>query len=217
MYEEHLRTKAIELRQHYHLSLDEIVERLGLSRTTVYYWIKDIPLGRSKKPNHLRASEVNRENAKKKRDDAYQQGLAEYPMLIQEPTFRDFVVLYMAEGYRRNRNTVSIANSNPRIIQLGYYWIAILSKNKLQFSVQIHTDNDEKEIKSFWATLLSISPASIRTLRKSNSGQLSGRQWRSIHGVFTVAVGDTYFRSRLQAWMDKIQEEWYTHVSEIGV
>ncbi len=134
-------------------------------------------------------------------------------MLIQEPTFRDFVVLYMAEGYRRDRNMVSIANSNPRIVQIGYYWVNRITRNKTYCSVQLHIDNDENEIKKFWGTLLHISPDTIKTIRKSNSGQLSGRQWRSIHGVFTVAVGDTYFRSRLQAWMDRIQEEWYTHIS----
>lgn len=209
--QDHLRAKAIELRRDHHLSLDEIVERLGVSRTTVYYWIKDIPLGRSKKLNHLRASEANRENARRKRDEAYQQGVVEFSNLMAEATFRDFVVLYMAEGYRRNRNTVSIANSNPRIIQVGYYWMARLSNNKMQYSLQLHVDNDEEEIKEFWRTLLGLPTAPIRIARKSNSGELSGRQWRSIHGVFTVAVGDTYLRSRLQAWMDKIQEEWYTH------
>jgi AcrR family transcriptional regulator len=206
---DHLRAKAVELRRDHRLSLDEIVERLGLSRTTVYYWIKDIPLGRSKRLNHIRASEVNRENARLKRDAAYQQGLEELPALLQTPTFRDFVVLYMAEGYRRDRNMVSIANSNPNIIKVGYHWIKRLGRNKIHYSVQIHTDNDEEEIKAFWADILTIPSESIKIIRKSNSGQLSGRQWRSLHGVFTVTMGDTYFRSRLQAWMDKIQEEWY--------
>src|SRR5688572_17851812 len=112
---DHLRAKAVELRRDHRLSLDEIVERLSLPRSTIYYWSKDIPLGRSKRTNHIRASEVNRENARKKREEAYQQGLAELPALLEEPTFRNFVVLYMAEGYRRDRNMVSVANSNPAI------------------------------------------------------------------------------------------------------
>lgn len=66
----HIRAKAIELRRDHHLSLDEIVERLGLPRTTIYDWIRDIPLGRSKRLNHLRASEVNRDNARQRRDAA---------------------------------------------------------------------------------------------------------------------------------------------------
>lgn len=40
----HLRQKAIELRTEHQLSLDDISARLNVSRTTVYYWIKDIPM-----------------------------------------------------------------------------------------------------------------------------------------------------------------------------
>ena len=106
-----------------------------------------------------------------------------------------------------------MANSNPGIVRVGAYWITKLARNKVDYSVQIHIDNDEAEIKAFWAEVLTIPSETIKTIRKSNSGQLSGRQWRSMHGVLMVRSSDTYFRSRLQAWMDKIQEEWYTQFS----
>jgi hypothetical protein len=40
----HLRQRAVELRTERQMSLDEIVERLQLPKTTIYYWIKDIPI-----------------------------------------------------------------------------------------------------------------------------------------------------------------------------
>lgn len=210
---DHLRAKAVELRSNHQLSLDEIVERLGLPRTPVYYWIKDIPLGRSQRLNHLRASEVNQENARKKREDAYQQGITELPELLREPTFRDFVVLYMAEGLRRDRNAVSLVNTNPIIVKIAHIWLSKLSRNKVDCVVQIHADHEPETVRDFWANALSISKTTINIAVKSNSGQLAGRQWRSIHGVCTVRSSDTYLRARLQAWMDKIQEGWYTHFS----
>jgi hypothetical protein len=48
----------------------------------------------------------------------------------------------------------------------------------------------------------------IKLLRKSNSNQLRGRQWRSRHGVLTVRAFDTLVRARLQAWMDRLRAEW---------
>jgi hypothetical protein len=36
------------------------------------------------------------------REEAYQQGLAEFNELMKFLTFRDFVVLYIAEGLKRN-------------------------------------------------------------------------------------------------------------------
>jgi hypothetical protein len=55
---------------------------------------------------------------------------------------------------------------------------------------------------------LDIKPSAIKLLRKSNSNQLSGRAWRSRHGVLSVRVQDTLLRARMQAWMDRLRAEW---------
>jgi len=46
---DHLREKAIQLRTQHHMTLEEIMERLALPKTTIYYWIKDIPIPRTEK------------------------------------------------------------------------------------------------------------------------------------------------------------------------
>ena len=48
----------------------------------------------------------------------------------------------------------------------------------------------------------------VRFQRKSNSGNLNGRKWRSRYGVLTAAIHDTYFRARLQAWIDLLKICW---------
>ena len=45
-YPADLRKRARELRIQKHLSVDELAERLALPRTTIYYWVGDLPLGR---------------------------------------------------------------------------------------------------------------------------------------------------------------------------
>jgi hypothetical protein len=45
-YPDYLRLRARALRVEKRLTLDELVERLALPRATVYYWIRDLPLGR---------------------------------------------------------------------------------------------------------------------------------------------------------------------------
>ncbi len=60
----------------------------------------------------------------------------------------------------------------------------------------------------FWGALLGVDPSAIRFQRKSNSGGMAGRTWRSKYGVLTVRTADTYFRARLQAWMDGVRAVW---------
>jgi len=134
--------------------------------------------------------------------------LVEAPALLQDLTFRDFVVLYMAEGTKRQRNTVAFVNSNANMMRLAHGWIKNFTQNKLDYGIQYHIDQDEAKLKEYWAGILGIQPAIIKTMRKSNSGKLSGRQFRSQYGLLTVRVGDTKLRARLQGWMDYIQTQW---------
>ena len=207
---DHLREKAISLRTKQNMTLDEIVERLALPKTTIYYWIKDIPIPRTEKQTLAQRNGTAAMQAKFAaiREKAYEQGLAEAPELLRDPTFRDFVVLYMAEGYKRNRNVVSFVNSDPRMVKLAYHWIIRLTDKKPTFSLQYHADHDVDELKQFWGELLDIEADQIKVIRKSNSNQLKGRQFRSVHGLLTVTTNDTYFRSRLEAWMDIVKSQW---------
>ena len=45
------------------------------------------------------------------------------------PRFRDFVVLYIAEGYKRCRNTVSVGNSDPAVIRQLRQWMRRFGRN----------------------------------------------------------------------------------------
>jgi hypothetical protein len=207
----HLRQKAVELRTQRQMPLDEIVERLQLPKTTIYYWIKDIPIPR-RRPEQNFAQQVGTKAMQAKfaalRQRAYEQGWAEAPELMQDPTFRDFVVLYMAEGFKRSRNSVSFVNSDPKLVVLAHYWLRQLVRNPIRYRLQYHTDHDVEELKDYWASKLDIDPEIIRPMRKSNSNQLSGRQFRSVYGLLTIEMGDTYLRARLEAWMDFVKAQW---------
>ena len=209
-YPAYVREKARKLRVEKHLSIDEIASRLALPRTTIYYWLRDLPLERARrwKTGQRKGTRNMQRKYALRRAAAYLQGRIEFDELARDPTFRDFVCIYMGEGSKRCRNKVAVCNSDPTIVALCTTWIRRLSSNGLRYSVQYHADQDLDEIREFWARRLSIVPTDIRLQRKSNSGRLSGRTWRSKHGVLTVSVGDTLLRARLEAWMHSLQDQW---------
>ena len=124
-YPKYLRDKARELRTKKKLTIDELAERLALPRTTIYYWVRDIPIPQTKdqKLAQRRASRATRTKHRLKREAAYNEGRRTFPILARDPTFRDFVNLYIGEGYKRDRNRVSLCNSDPSVVALANYWI----------------------------------------------------------------------------------------------
>lgn len=215
-YPDYIREKARQMRSERRMALTEIAERLAIPKTTVWYWIRDIeivPPGRAlqtpkRRAARLRAAGANAERAATLRSHAYSRGLLEYPELSTDPTFRDFVCMYIGEGYRRNRNRVALANSNPIVVKLADRWIRRLATNRVDYAFQYHADQDPEELIRYWASELGVDESLFRAQRKSNSGQLAGRNWRSRWGVLTVGTNDTQLRSRLEAWMHCVYGEW---------
>lgn len=209
-YPAYIRDKARQMRVERRMSLDEIAQRLALPKTTVWYWIRDLPLARPRRanPGQQLGNAVMSENYRRRREAAYTEGLATYAEHSQDPTFQHFVCLYLAEGYKRDRNVVSICNSDPAIIKMSTVWIRRETRNKVWFQVQYHADQDPGELRRFWGAEVAAEPSAIRLQRKSNSSGLASRTWRCEHGVLTAGSNDTYFRARLQAWMDCIRESW---------
>ena len=192
-------------------TIDQISERLALPRTTIYYWVKDIPIPHMTPPRsraQLRAAEANSRKYRLLREAAYAEGQEEFPELVKDPRFRDFVTLYIAEGFKRTRHKVSIANSDAAVLALALSCMERFTAATFDYSLQYHADQDLDELKAYWAEMLEIEPDFIRAQRKSNSNHLTGRTWRSRFGVLSVTCNDTLFRARLQGWIDCLRQAW---------
>ncbi len=136
MYPLYLREKARRLRREKKLTIDELAECLALSRSTIYYWVRDIPVPRKTRAQwpesaRLAAGRAVRKKFRLLREAAYAEGRASFADLCADSTFRDFVNLYIAEGYKRCRNSVSLSNSDPAVIRLATHWIRRLTKNPI--------------------------------------------------------------------------------------
>ncbi|MCL2769208.1 MAG: helix-turn-helix domain-containing protein [Solirubrobacterales bacterium] len=196
------------------MTIDQLAERLALSRSTIYYWVRDMPIpgsgpgGEWPESGQRKGSPAAQRKYRLLREEAYRQGAEEFDSLAADPTFRDFVCLYVGEGFKRNRNRVAICNSDPAVMCVSTRWLRALSDKPVRFSIQYHADQDLTELCEFWGELLGIERGAIRLQRKSNSNRLAGRNWRSRHGVITALVHDTLLRARVQAWIDRVKGDW---------
>src|SRR5918996_463514 len=113
----YIREKARQLRREKKLTIDELSECLTLPRTTIYYWVRDMPIGQTPRRTaaQLRAAWANKQRHRLIREASYNYGFVSFVTLIDKPGFRDFVCVYIGEGYKRNRNVVQISNSDPAV------------------------------------------------------------------------------------------------------
>jgi len=215
-YPPHIRAKAISLRRE-GLTIDEIAERLApISRTTIFYWVGDIEIPRTTKQTEgqRRATRRMQKQREQEREDAYRAGRCGFHAMARlDPSFRDFVSLYIGEGHKRSRNNAAIANSDPAVVELAFHWLTRLSRNQVRCWVQHHADQDLEMLRGFWSNRLGVDPSEIKLQRKSNSGQMSGRAWRSRFGVLTVRASDTLLRARIEGWMDEMKASWLDSAS----
>ena len=117
---EYIRAKAVELRTERNLSIDEIAERLALSRTTVFYWLRDFPIDRSARPRtlaQLNGSIAMQAKYRRLREAAYEEGSAQFDELVLDASFRDFVCRGGLQAEPQHGVRVQLRSGGRRALQ----------------------------------------------------------------------------------------------------
>lgn len=199
-----IKEKAIELRNA-GSSLEEIVNNLKLPKGTIYQWIKTIPLQREKiAPNIEKMNKARKDKLVIEYERAYNAGNEEFAK-NKDKFFRDLILIFLTEGYRKSKNSVEIINSNPKIIGVCETVLKKYTTN-IRHQLHYHEDRDLNKLLYFWSNFLKIDASSIRTQIKV--GNLSNRSEACEYGVMHLQVHDYKLRHMMQAWMDNIEKEW---------
>jgi AcrR family transcriptional regulator len=205
---------ARRLRVEHGLTVDQLAQRLALPRSTIYYWVRDLPLREGRAAAAARAGvekppRRGRQVSRAGSDAAYREALATFDELAAQPTFRDFLCLYIAQGNKCDRTRVELSNSDPAVMRLVNRWIRRLTDRVPFVSLQYPSDQSLTELRRFWSEAVGAEARAIR-VRGTVPGEAAPEQAQpeARHGVLTVAVDDTLLRARLQGWMQRTREGW---------
>lgn len=183
-----LKQEAIRLRREEELSYDAIRKKLGIPKSTLHEWLKHFPLSRE------RILELKRDNWKKneakielyrlamaeKKERAkqvvYEKYSAQFKTLSDDSFFVAGLMLYLAEGAKKDEYKIDIANTDVRIIKFFIKWLNKyfkVSKALLRAELHLYENMDiPKEIR-FWKTELGFEDhqfykTQVRKLQKSS-------------------------------------------------
>jgi hypothetical protein len=196
------------------LSYGEIMDLIPVKKSTLATWCRDVKLteeqyaaiitrtgsrqGIPRPTNRRRLQEIERIRSGAR---------AEVGRLILDPLWIAGTVLYWAEG-AKTRNSLRLANSDPRALRLFIDWVRIYLNDEAAFSLHLHLHdgNDEAEARRFWIRETGLREANFhRTfIKPAGTGH---RKNHLEHGICTVKL-----RCPSNAW--NVVMEWIDALSE---
>jgi hypothetical protein len=211
-----LRARARELRREGR-TYDEIVAELGVAKSSVSLWVRDLPKPQ-KTPEQMHAMREARWGPHRAERDRAQRrtrqaASREIGTLTARELFLIGVGLYWAEGSKskpyRLREQVTFINSDPDMIEVYLAWLALLKVEsaRLRFNVMIHESADVAGAERYWADLVGRDVADFgkTTLKKHNPKTVRKNVGAGYRGCLVVRVlqGADLYR-RIEGWWSGI-------------
>lgn len=188
--------EAVALRLKGH-SVKQIEKELGVARSSVSRWVRDIVLNETQKERlkqnsrncALSSAQKSKEKAARRHRLLMDQGRE---LAAHNDLFRIVCALYWGEGHKsRTSGNTSISNSDPALLGVFLKWISLMD---LDFSIrlQFYEENglSEKEIKLWWSRHLNLDPSCFRksTICITNRASQRKKVGKLPYGTATLRI-----------------------------
>jgi hypothetical protein len=213
-----LHARARELRQA-GLDYAEIAGALGVSKSSVSLWVRDMPRPPrlSYEESRKRAAEgarrywaAERPAREARREVVRAAAAADIGVLSPREILIAGAIAYWCEGAKRKTyrqtETVAFINSDPDLIKLFLRFLgtAGVESTQLGFRVHIHESADVAAAEQFWLAVSGAEPAQFHrtTLKRHNPRTIRKNVGADYHGCLIVSVrqsGDLY--QRIEGWV----------------
>lgn len=167
-----LREKAVAMRKQGY-SYGDIRESLGVPKSTLSNWVKDIALDeehasalrRRNQSGVFRRAESRKATTRLQRERIRAEAEAEIGELTERDLFIAGVVAYWAEGVKAkpwyDKSRVEFINSDAAMVTLFLRWLELLGipKQDLSFRIHIHESADIVLAHEFWSGIVEVPSA----------------------------------------------------------
>ena len=166
-------------------SMSMISEKLEVSISKVRYWLDKNNINRRNRSDAGYLTHSNRFNR--------------YPCNIKEKLAKKEkelliagIMLYWAEGWKKNSNYVSFSNSDASMIQIFLNFLRRICRvddSRLRILLHFYDNQDEAELKKYWSKVTNIP---LRQFNKSfvHKGKTGNYKKKSEYGTVNIRYGD---------------------------
>jgi len=177
------------------LSMAQIAERLGVSPSTVRYW--------------LDKNQIPRRPIKEAIDNLYFTKFHKNPFKLKTNlSHRDDILktagimLYWGEG-GKSGNVVKFTNSDPQMIRLFMRFlrdICGIREERIRALIHIYPDHNGDKLKSFWSDITGI-PKKYFYKSYTHKGKTGTYKNKSLWGTLAISYGDKRLLATLLEWI----------------
>jgi hypothetical protein len=147
------------------LTLADIAQRLGVSKSSVSLWVRDVPFTPSKRRYGPRRRPHAAHIRKLQEIEASdQEGRDRVGVLSTGAFFAAGIALYAGEGSKRDGNVV-FANTDPSMIAFFCAWLRSffnLDESRLRIRVYLHEGLDLRVAHEYWADVTAVPITQFR-------------------------------------------------------
>lgn len=220
------RVRAIKLRKK-GLSYSEIRKHLPIAKSTLSFWLRDIPLTKKQKRRlrqkggqfqHL-ACAAHRRKRIEKTKEIIRNASAKVKSIDNNTLMIIGSVLYWAEGVKQKEHSPSLglifSNSDPKMIKLYLKWLKECLKiedEELVFEIYIHKTygKKRKDLANCWSKVTGFPPHIFGRIRYKKNKVRSYRKNRGKNywGVLRIRVRrSTDLNRKITGWIQGICQQ----------
>ncbi len=211
------RRKARELRAQ-GLNYQQIAAELGVSKSSVSLWVRDLP-----QPAHLSPEECRQRAAdgvrrywategpirEAERQAVSDAAAAQVGALSDREILIAGAIAYWCEGSKskphRRQSQVSFVNSDPQLVRLflRFLEVAAIDRSQLRCRVLIHVSGDVDAAGRFWLDVSGLLPAQFRPpgLKQHNPATVRKNTGEDYHGCLRIDVlGSALLYQQIEGW-----------------
>jgi len=205
--------------RHEGLSINEIYRKLGVSKSSVSIWVRDIVLTRDQKKllsekgirkeviERRRITRLTRENDR--RQIIIDLAKKDIKHISQRDLFLIGTCLYWAEGSKTKRSVVEFSNSDPRLIKIMMKFfknICNVPKERFRGHIHLHPHLDPAGAEEYWNKISGIPLGQFFKTSQQHNKASKNKKDSLPYGTFSIYVCSTELFLKIMGWMDGIYQ-----------
>ena len=201
------------------LSLNEIREKTGFTKSSISLWVRNIKLSKKHK-NELSKRGIRKEtiekrrisritNTNNRRQVIIDNAIKDIKKISKKELWLIGIALYWGEGTKTLRSGLQFSNSDPYMIKVMMEFFKINCEvpiEKFRGHIHLHPHLNEKKAKKYWSTISGIPLNQFYKTTKQQSRASKGKKDSLPFVTINIHICNTKLFLKIKGWIKGMHE-----------